>query len=309
MAQLGRINHLYVVKSVDFGVYVDGENLGEILVPSKWLPKSVYVGMELTVFLYKDSEDRLIGTTQCPYAQVGECAALQVVSTGTVGAFLDWGLEKDLLLPYKEQRERVREGQRVVVWIYIDRSDRIAASSRIEKFLPHPTPDRLEPYRQLQQAREGVPALIYAKTPLGYKGVVNSELSVLFFKNNEAGELKIGDRVTAYVQRIREGGAVDAVSEKPGYEKIEGFAEALLARLKKAGGFLPFNDQSDPKAIVRAFGISKKSFKKAIGALYKARKIEIRTDGIAQSAASEAGGEKAAVKKGRRRPTEGSGSR
>ncbi len=282
MADLGKMNRMDVVKIVDFGAYVDGWELGEILVPKKYLPADSYVGMELDVFLYKDSEDRIIGTTKKPVVEVGQFAALKVVDTATVGAFLDWGLEKDLLLPYSEQRDRLEKGYTVVVAVYVDNSERIAASARVERHLENLANNLalMEKYGELAKKGEAVEVLVYSQSQLGFNCIINNEVTGLLFRNEVFKFIKIGEKYSAYVRRVRDEGKIDLTLEKPGYEKIGDFSDLVFAKLEQSGGFLPLNDKSAPDEIARYFETSKKNFKKAIGALYKARKIEITDEGI-----------------------------
>lgn len=272
MIELGKMNNLEIIKLRDFGAYLDGGESGEILLPLKYLPATASVGDFLDVFLYKDSEDRLIATNLIPGVEVGSFGLLEAVEVTTIGAFMDWGLEKDLLLPYAEQRDAVVAGHSYVVTAYVDNSGRLAASARIERYLEK---DSFE-----LQEKEEVELVIYSRTDIGFNAIINNRFGGLLYKNEIFKSLKVGDRLTGYIKRIREDGKVDLTLEKPGYDKIIGFSKTLLEELEKAGGFIELTDKSQPDEIYGRFGTSKKNFKKALGSLYKARKITIESNGI-----------------------------
>jgi len=273
MAAIGLMNELEVVKEVDFGVYLDGGELGEILLPKRYVPENCKVGSQLEVFIYLDSEDRVIATTEKPLAMVGDFATLKVVSTTPIGAFMDWGLMKDLLVPFREQQFPMEEGRNYLVFVYIDdETQRIVGSSRLDKFVDN-LPVDYEP-------GEEVDLIIAGKTDLGYKAIIDNSHWGLIFKNEVFQPLKTGDRLKGYIKNIRPDEKIDLVLQKPGYEKIDSIAQSVLDRLKEAGNFLPVNDKTDPIEISKTFGISKKNFKKAIGSLYKQRLITIEEDGI-----------------------------
>jgi hypothetical protein len=274
MLQIGIYNHLPVVKEVDFGVYLDGDSYGEILLPSRYVPQGCSPGDIVEVFVYKDSEDRIIATTEKPYAVVGEFAYLKAVDTTSIGAFLDWGLLKDLFVPFKEQKEkRMETGKWYVVRVYLDeQTERIAASARVEKFLDD-TPGCYE-------KNQKVDLMIYSKSELGYQAIINNAHAGLIFEGDVFTSLDIGQEITGYIKKIREDGKIDLTLQRPGYGKVEGISEDILEKLKKSGGFLPVTDKSDPELIYSTFGISKKLYKKAVGALYKQRLILITDKGI-----------------------------
>lgn len=273
MAQIGKLNHLEVLKELDFGIYLDGGDLGEILMPKRYVPEGTMLGDYLEAFIYLDSEDRLLATTEKPLAQVEEFALLEVVSVTSVGAFLNWGLPKDLFVPFCEQRQPMEEGKKYLVYLYLDvNSKRIAASSKIEQFLDNIPVDYDE--------NEDVDLIIVNETDLGYNAIIdNSHLGILY-KNEVFQPLKPGDKVQGYIKKIRTDGKIDLRLEKIGYEKISGFTDKIIFELEHKGGFLPLNDKSTPEEIYKAFKISKKNFKVAIGALYKKRLITIADDGI-----------------------------
>jgi len=273
MAEIGKYNVLKVVKDLDFGLYLDGGELGEILIPRRYVPVNCTVDSELEVFIYLDSEDRLIATTEMPDAIVGEFAYLEAVSVGKVGAFMDWGLPKDLLVPFREQKVNIEAGKSYVVYVYLDdESKRIAASSKIEKYL-----DNLPP--EYEEGQE-VDLLIYAQSDLGYKAVINNTHSGVIYANEVFKKLKKGDKVKGYIKKVREDEKIDLILEKPGYQKVDGIAQSILDKLKSLGGFMDITDKSSSDEISRRLGISKKVFKKAIGSLYKQRIISIEEDGI-----------------------------
>ncbi|MGQ1786196.1 MULTISPECIES: CvfB family protein [unclassified Saccharicrinis] len=274
MTEIGKYNVLKVVKDLDFGLYLDaGEDLGEILLPRRYVPVNCTVDDELEVFIYLDSEDRLIATTEMPEATVGEFAFLEVVSVGKVGAFLDWGLPKDLLVPFREQKMDMEKGKKYVVYVYLDdESRRIAASSKIEKFL-----DNLPP--EFEEGQE-VDLIVYHQSELGFKAIVNGTHTGILYDNEVYRNLRRGDKVKGYIKKVREDDKIDLVLEKPGYGKVEGIAQSLLNRLEKANGFIDMTDKSSADEINRRLGISKKNFKKAVGSLYKQKIIDIEQGGI-----------------------------
>ncbi|MBR5323841.1 MAG: GntR family transcriptional regulator [Muribaculaceae bacterium] len=271
MIQLGKYCTLKVVKELDFGMYLDGgEEFGEILLPTKYIPKGTMVGDELEVFLYLDSEDRIIATTLRPFAQAGEFAYLQVASVNRVGAFLDWGLPKDLLVPFREQRSEMKQGYKYIVYIYADvESRRLVASAKLNKFLDN-TPVEYE-YNQ------EVDLLVTQKTDLGWKVIVNSRHSGMIYDNEIFVPIQKGDRIKGYVKHIRSDEKLDITLQKTGYdvEAMDALAKEIFEKLKASGGIIPLSDKSSAEEIAEIFGCSKKSYKKAIGSLYKAKLINI----------------------------------
>lgn len=273
MAQIGKLNHLEVLKEVDFGIYLDGEELGEILMPKRYVPEGTMPGDFLEAFIYLDSEDRLLATTEKPLAMVDEFALLEVVSVTSVGAFLNWGLPKDLLVPFREQRKPMEVGEKHLVYVYLDSdSKRISASSKIEHYLDNIPVDYDE--------NEEVDLIIVNETDLGYNAIIdNSHLGILY-KNEVFQTLEPGDKLPGYIKKIRPDGKIDLRLDKTGYEKIGGFADEILQKLQQNNGFLPLSDKSSPEEIYEAFKISKKNFKAAVGALYKKRLITLEKNGI-----------------------------
>ena len=271
MIQLGKYSTLKVVKELDFGMYLDGgEEFGEILLPTKYIPNGTKIGDEIEVFLYLDSEDRIIATTLKPYAQAGEFAYLQVASVNRVGAFLDWGLPKDLLVPFREQRSEMKQGYKYIVYIYADvESRRLVASAKLNKFLDN-TPVEYE-------YNEEVDLLVTQKTDLGWKVIVNSRHSGMIYDNEIFVPIQKGDRIKGYVKHIRRDEKLDITLQKTGYdvEAMDTLAKEIFEKLKASGGIIPLSDKSSAEEIAEIFGCSKKSYKKAIGSLYKAKLINI----------------------------------
>ena len=273
MTEIGKYNRLRVVKEVDFGLYLEGEPFGEILLPQKYVPQNCTIDDWIEVFIYLDSEDRIIATTQRPLAVVGECAMLRVVSATPVGAFLDWGLPKDLLVPFREQKEKMKQGQRCIVYVYLDeKSNRIAASSRLDKYLDKEKADFIN--------GQEVNLLIAEETEIGYKAIVNNRHWGLLYKNMLFQPLVRGQRIKGFIDKIREDGKIDLTLHKPGYDKVNELAQKILALLKKEGGTLALTDKTPPETIYRLFGVSKKTYKKAVGALFKQKAIVINDNGL-----------------------------
>lgn len=273
MAEIGRFNNLRVIKQLDFGVYLDGGDGEEILLPKRFVPKGIQEGDEVEVFLYHDSENRIIATTQKPKAIVDEIAMMEVIDTTKHGAFLDWGLMKDLFVPLSQQELRMQQGQHHLVRLYIDeQTGRIAATARISRFLSN--------HDLTVKEAEPVELLIYQKTDIGYKVIINNQhLGVLHY-NEVFRDLEIGDKEKGFIKTIREGNKIDVSLGERGYNKVEGEAEKVLRLLKENDGYLPYHDKSDPEDIYDFFGMSKKTFKMTIGALYKQKQIELTQTGI-----------------------------
>jgi predicted RNA-binding protein (virulence factor B family) len=272
LIKLGTFNQLEVVKKVDAGIYLRSNNI-EILMPTKWIPEGIKIGDTLTAFVYRDSDDRLIATTQQPFATVNTFAYLEVKQTNDIGAFLDWGIDKDLLVPFKEQQHRMYADKGYVVYVFVDEeTDRIVASSKLKKSIEYETID-------LQEG-ESVNLLIYSETPLGFNAIINNRYSGLIYQNEVFEDLQIGDEIKGYVKTIREDNKIDLRIQKAGYELVDEVKQKILLELKKNNGFLPFHDNSSPEEIKQQFQLSKKSFKKAIGTLYKEKVILISDKGI-----------------------------
>ena len=278
MLKIGEMNELEIVREVEFGLYLDGGDFGDILIPGRYVPQGWKIGDILSVFVYTDSEDRLIATTEVPLAMVGEFACLQVVSTTSIGAFLDWGLPKDLLLPLGEMKHPVNPGQTCIVFIFLDETTgRVAASARLNQHLDKTPPTYEE--------GEPVDLLITNQTDLGYRAIINNAHWGVLFKSDLAGLLEIGSTIKGFVKRIRPDGKIDLVARKFDFKVVTDFLDVIMAKLESSGGFLPLTDKTDPAYIYQMFGVSKKVFKKAVGALYKKRLIMIEETGIRKVAA------------------------
>jgi len=274
MVEIGRINTLKVVKKVDFGLYLDGGEAGEILLPNRYIPTNWKVGESLDVFIYRDSEDRMIATSERPYAMVGEFACLQVISVSRVGAFLDWGLPKDLLLPFSEQIHEVEEGKRYVVSIYLDeQSDRITASAKLDDFLYDESDNDFE-------VGEAVEIFIANKTALGYKAIVNHSHWGLLHHHEVIAPLKRGTTLSGFIKNIRDDGKLNLALYIKGRDKTDDAVATIMQTLKQHAGFLPVTDKSSPEEIREHFNLSKGMYKKAVGSLYKRKHIMIDSNGI-----------------------------
>lgn len=273
MIQIGKTYTLDVVKQVNFGFYLNAQELGQVLLPNKLAPKELEVGQQVEVFLYLDSDDMVIATTQKPKAQIGEFALLKIISVGRIGAFLDWGLDKDLLLPFAEQVRPPEEGRGVLVYVHTNRADeRIVASAKIDKFLDK-TPAR---YKEGQQ----VDIIIAGTTDLGYKAIINNLHTGVIYTNEVFKPLKYGQRLKAYIKQVRHDGKVDLQLQRGSKAELDQFSTLILSKLQKAGGFLPLTDKTDADVIYQQLGMSKKAFKKSIGGLYKQGKLTIADDGL-----------------------------
>lgn len=273
MIAIGKVNVLKVIKQLDFGIYLDALEDGEILMPKRYVPQETKIGDMLDAFIYRDSEDKLIATTEIPLAEVGDFAYLEVVAVNNVGAFVDWGLPKDLLVPFSKQKIKLKEGDKTCVYIYLDeKTKRIVASAKIEHFFAKEPPPFI--------AQEEVDILIYKITDLGYKVVINQAYDGILFKNEVFQKLQIGETRSAYIKQIREDGKIDVSLSKIGYEQVIDFTPLLLNAIRKNEGFLPLNDSSSAEEINNAFGVSKKVFKKAVGDLYRKRMIRIEDNGL-----------------------------
>ncbi len=273
MIKIGHTYELEVIKTVDFGVYLDAKDLGEVLLPRKHAPHDVSEGDTFDVFLYLDSEDRPVATTQKPRACVGEFAYLSVLDTTNVGAFLDWGLDKDVLVPFAEQHRTMEVGSSYLVYLYLDKVDgRVTASSKIDKFLDDNKPHDYKP-------RQAVNLIIANSTDLGYKAIVNHSHWRVLYKGEVFQRLSFGQNIKGFIKHIRPDGKID-LSLQGGRETRDKYAQIIEDHLKNQNGFAPVHDKSDPQLISKLFGMSKGAFKKAIGGLYKQKIISIEKDGI-----------------------------
>ena len=268
MADLGRYNTLPILRRTDFGIFLDGGDLGDILLPRKYVTDSMQVGEPLKVFLYNDSEDRLIATTVQPRAQVGECAYLKVVSTNHYGAFLDWGLPKDLLVPFSEQQQKLQEGYSYTVFLFVDtETQRIAASTRLEDWLALDA-SHFKP-------RQAVELLIYGKSDLGFKAVVDGTHLGQLYTNEVFRPLHYGERLKGYIKQLRPDGRIDLMLQLPSHIERDSLVDAIVEHLQQNDGVTQLTDKSPPDDIYQVFGVSKSNYKKALGKLYRERLITI----------------------------------
>lgn len=273
MKQIGRMNTLSLKRIVEHGAYLDGGELGDILLAKKDIPNQAHLGDLVEAFVFSDKEGRLRATTQKPLALVGMFARLRVLSNSPSGAYLDWGLQKDLLVPKREQREAMEVGRSYVVYVFLEeKSNRIAASTKLDKFLSSQAPE----YEDGEEAD----LLICEKTDLGYKAIVDNSHWGMLYHNEVFQKLQIGAQVKGYIHRVREDLKIDLLLQAPGYQKVDGISEDILRKIADFGGVIPVSDKSQPEDIYSVFGISKKNFKKAIGNLYKKRLIIIDDRGI-----------------------------
>lgn len=273
MLQIGNYNTLRITKLVSFGVYLDGGDGKEILLPTRYVPKDAKVDDEVQVFIYHDNEGRLIATTLHPKAVVGEFAFMRVKSVNSTGAFLDWGLMKDLLVPFKEQKMAMREGKWYLVYVHLDHlTGRIVASARVEKFLGNVPPE--------YESNQEVNLLVADDTEIGYKVIVNDLHWGMIYHNQVFQRLEKGERLKGYVKGVREDDKLDISLQPLGYQKVDGISQRILEALQMKDGYLPVHDKSDPEEIYSLFRCSKKAFKQAIGSLYKQHRIRIEADGI-----------------------------
>jgi len=274
MTKIGKFNKLQIIREVDFGVYLDGQNLGDILLPKKYVPKNYKLNDFVIAFIYTDSEDRIIATTETPLATVDDFALLKVVTVSSAGAFLDWGLSKDLLVPFSEQNKKMKKGQSYVVKLFLDeKTNRVAASSKLEKFLSTDFPDELE-------IGQEVDLLISDESELGFTAVIDNLYLGMIYKNEVYEPLKTGGRKKGFIKKVREDGKIDVTLYKAGYGKVTTLSDKIISKLKENDGFISVTDKSSPDVIYQLFGASKKTYKKAVGALYKKRVISLEEEGI-----------------------------
>jgi len=279
MLEIGKQNTMRVIKRLPFGailVHDDDESAEEVLLPKRYEPENCQINDSLDVFVYLDSEDRIIATTETPFAHVDGFGYLKVVDVNNTGAFFDWGLSKDLLVPYGEQIHPVKVGSYHVVYLYLDdRSSRITGSLKIDKWLKEET-------FYLKKDQQ-VDLMIYAKTELGFKAIVNNDYSGLLYENEIFQTLNIGDKLKGFIKNIRPDNKIDLSLQKPSEQTREALTDTILEDLKQQGGTSTLTDKSKPEDIYAYYGVSKKSYKKALGALYKKRLIVIDKDKISLS--------------------------
>ncbi len=270
---IGRYNDLEMLRTTSVGAFLGDKEGNDVLLPTKWIPEGTQIGDSLNVFFYTDSEDRPIATTLTPHAVVNEFGFMRVNDVNDVGAFLDWGIEKDLFVPYREQRMKMQEGRSYVVYLYFDiTTGRVAASNRLNRFLDN---DSLT-------VKEGdeVALLVYERTELGYKVIINHLHTGVVYGNEVIRPLNVGEKHVGYVRKVREDNKLDISLQPIGYAAVEPNSQRILDLLKATKGFLPFTDRTDPEIIRQKLGMSKKVFKKAVGLLYRERRITIEENGI-----------------------------
>ena len=267
--KIGNFNELRINRTVDFGVYLIDDDTHEVLLPKRYLTPEMKVGDTVKVFVYNDSENRPVATTEVPVAEVGDFALMRVKAVNKVGAFMDWGLSaKDLLVPFSEQRVDMKAGRSYIVRVYLDEaSHRIVASAKLAKFLNHTEPDYYH--------RERVEVLVAQRSDLGYRVIVNNEHWGQIYQNEIYQDVNIGDRLTAFVKQVRPDGKVDVTLAKIEKMRIDDLAASIEDYLKAHGGETTLTDKSDPKDITKAFNCSKKDYKKALGLLYKEKKVTL----------------------------------
>jgi predicted RNA-binding protein (virulence factor B family) len=273
MVQIGKMNTLSIKGTQVYGIHLDGGDSGDILLRDKSAAQKYQSGDEIDVFVYVDREQRLLGTTQKPYAMVGEFALLRVVADSAAGAFMGWGLENDLFVPKSEQQDNMREGKSYVVHLFLsEKHNRITASSKLDKFLDLQPPEYEE--------GEEVDLIVYSKTDLGYGAVVNGSHTGMIYQSEVFQKLAIGQRLKGYIKKIREDLKIDLRLQQTGYQVVDGISQSILETIKDNGGTIGVTDKSPPEEIYALFGVSKKVFKKAIGGLYKKKLIIIETDAL-----------------------------
>lgn len=272
MYKIGSYNNLKIVKEVDFGLYLT-DGVEEILLPRRYEPKGAMIDDFIDVFVYTDSEDRPIATTDKPYAVAGEFAYLKVKETTNFGAFLDWGIAKDLLVPLREQSITMREGERYVVYVYLDeQTNRVVATTKWHRYLSKE--------EAAYQVGDQVQLLIAERTDLGFNAIIDRKYQGLVYKNEIFGMLNVGDEVKGYIKKPREDGKIDLSLQPAGRELVDDAKELVLEHLKLNKGYLQLGDKSSPEEIYERLKISKKAFKKAIGGLYKDRLVDISDQAV-----------------------------
>lgn len=273
MLALGVYNTLEILRDREPGIFLGDENGNEVLLPNKYVPEEFEIGDNIKVFVYLDSSERIVATTLEPYATVNSFAYLKCTSVSDIGAFLDWGLEKDLFVPFKEQAMKMRVGSWYLVYVYLDEeTNRLVASSKTNSFLDNAM--------VLLSSYDEVDLIASHPSPHGWNMIVNQKYLGLVYSDEIFQKITPGDQLKGYVKKVRPDGKIDLTLQRHGYRAIEPNAEMILKELKASGGFIDLNDKSAPEDIKEVFQLSKKSFKKAIGTLYKARKILIEQDGI-----------------------------
>lgn len=273
MLHLGIKNTLRILRGTTVGMFLGDNEENDVLLPKKYIPEDAIVGDDIEVFIYKDSEDRVIATTLEPKIQLNQFAYLQVKAVTAIGAFLDWGLEKDLFVPFREQNKMMEEGKWYVVFLYLDdETNRLVASCKVNRYFEKENID-------LTIGQE-VDLLVFEETDMGLNVIIDGKYKGLIYENEIFQRIKIGTRTKGYIKNIREDNRVDVSLQKQGYENIEPNAELILAKLKANNGFLDITDKSDANYVMYQLEMSKKTFKKAVGALYRQRLVRLEEDGI-----------------------------
>ena len=273
MAKIGRTNKVIITKIDEHNTAIDAGSLGEIVLPNKALPENTRIGDEVNAFIYHDSKERLTATTKKVRAEAGQIAYLNVVQVNRVGAFLDWGIPKDLLVPFNQQQIDMQVGKSYLVYVYLDdETNRVVASSKLNRFIEHPP--------AIYRKGQAVELMISDTTDIGYSAVINDQHWGVLFFNDVVKAPRKGQRLKGYIKEVRDDGKINLVLQPIGYAKVDGVALKILKQLEKNEGFLPLSDKSPAQSIVDQFAVSKKAFKMAIGSLYKQRLITISKDGI-----------------------------
>lgn len=273
MIQIGKTNTLTILRETAVGLHLGDEDKNEVLLPNSYIKSSYKVKDEIEVFIYKDSEDRLIATPQIPYAEIYSFAFLRVTSITEVGAFLDWGLEKDLFLPYREQKNDMQEGESYVVYIYLDEeTDRIIASAKVANFISNE-------HLQVEVGDE-VDLIVFEESPLGFSCIIDRMHRGLMYRNDIYKDIQIGDELKGYIKNIRQDNLIDLSLQKSGFQNVLSSTDIILEYLDHNNGYLNLTDKSTPEEIAKQFAMSKATFKKSIGVLYRHRKVLIKDDGV-----------------------------
>ena len=273
MIRIGEQNKLRVDRILEQGAYLEDEEANSILLPKRYLTPELKVGDEMTVFVYNDSEDRPVATTEVPLIELNDFAMLKAVGNTRYGTFMNWGLSKDLLVPFREQNKEMKEGYYYLIYLYLDEeTNRLVGSNKISKYLNNA--------KHKLKKGDQVDIIIWSKTDLGTKVIVNGKHHGLIYSNEVFEEIKMGDRTKGYIKLIRPDNKMDISLQQQGYSNVKSNTAGILDKLRDNNGFLPINDKSDPDLIAQTLGMSKKTFKKTIGSLYKDRKIKIEKDGI-----------------------------
>ncbi|MBR5655227.1 MAG: GntR family transcriptional regulator [Prevotella sp.] len=279
--RLGDYNRLRITKKVDFGLYLDGGPEGEILLPARYAPETYNIGDELDVFIYLDQNEMPVATTEKPFCKVGDFAYLEVAWVNEYGAFLNWGLMKDLFCPFREQKQRMEIGKKYIVHVHIDQdSYRIVASAKVERYMADPLDEQPDAPIYGYSSNTPVSILVWQKTDLGFKVIVDNRYPGLVYEKQVFKYIHTGDRMTAYIQNVRPDGKIDVMLQPAGRQQTLDFSDTLLQYLKDNNGKCDLGDKSDAEDIKRRFQVSKKTYKKAIGDLYKRHLIKITENGI-----------------------------